>query len=371
MLSRQKQNDLIEQARQQRAWARALAVQWHTDPGERATIENLLVSEALKGSGGSGNWAHESETRIGLVGGSDPGGGLGAIGAETDSSVQERQTAAQSAGDARRERRKKPKRSRPKSANEARVGKELSEARGYMAAVGSDSTEHGPVKEYADQLDDWLANERAMNDALYDVTGLGPEEATASEWGQVADRLHREGYDLYKRYDLQGIAFQVDEMRGAREDPTASLVGGQWVICKRGAFSRAKAAKVKATMWGDAKDLLADEMGKQLTAAGFGSKEIADTTYKQRQNLLRELGGGRIETTRSGRPARIGKVPRFARQRVINTSSYRIKANAARTALDPVDTPTVGAYRKLQIADLIRMRYLPTAEGGEISPLNF
>ena len=44
-------------------------------------IENVLVQAALKGSGGSGNWAHTSETRRGIGrGGSDPGGGLGKIG---------------------------------------------------------------------------------------------------------------------------------------------------------------------------------------------------------------------------------------------------------------------------------------------------
>jgi len=58
-------------------------------------VENALIQAALKGSRGSGNWAHTSETRHDKIGGSDPGGGLGKIGVSPRSSVGERREAAQ------------------------------------------------------------------------------------------------------------------------------------------------------------------------------------------------------------------------------------------------------------------------------------
>ena len=58
-------------------------------------IENVLIQAALKGGPGSGNWAHISETRRGVGrGGSDPGGGLSAIGAAPESTPRERHTAS-------------------------------------------------------------------------------------------------------------------------------------------------------------------------------------------------------------------------------------------------------------------------------------
>jgi hypothetical protein len=54
-------------------------------------IENLLIAAALKGGEGSGNWGHESVSRVGKVGGSDPGGGLASMGLTQQATVAERQ----------------------------------------------------------------------------------------------------------------------------------------------------------------------------------------------------------------------------------------------------------------------------------------
>jgi hypothetical protein len=66
--------------------------------GSKATVENALILAALKGGPGSGNWGHTSETRRGVGrGGSDPGGGLVAIGARPESTPPERRAASQEA----------------------------------------------------------------------------------------------------------------------------------------------------------------------------------------------------------------------------------------------------------------------------------
>lgn len=347
-------------------WQRALAKHWHEDPGERTRIENLLIA-AQKGGSGSGNWRHTSRTRVGKGrGGSDPGGGIAALGLEAGSTVEQRREAVQAM------RRKKPAKTAParaQSERERQLGTELDEARTFLKTL-----EAGPVRESVDEyvqtLETQLQQERDMTDALTRIAGVNPAEATASEWRRTADRLQREGYDLYKQYDLEGISFAVDEVRNAQEDAVASLVGGQWVTCRRGAFSRKEATRIKAERWGAAKEVLAHEMGKQLVGAGFKESELKGTSFRQRQQLLRELGSDRLEKTRSGRIAKIGGVPTTVRERVLKTASLLQKANAARTAQDPVDAPTLGAYRKMELADLIRIRY-GEPEQGEYAPLNF
>lgn len=66
---------------------------------DQAQVENALIAQvlALKGGPGSGNWGHTSTRRIGQQGGSDPGGGLGAIGLDPyfEPTHEERVTASE------------------------------------------------------------------------------------------------------------------------------------------------------------------------------------------------------------------------------------------------------------------------------------
>ena len=402
--------DQLEQAAQARAWTRALAAHWLAERGkERQTIEDMLVAEAIKadplrdlsnpelgdlwfrlhglslmgalapienelirrarliawghkGGPGSGNFGHAG--RPGKRGGSLPRDV--AMSLRTGPTAQERQRAAREAGKKPKEPEKPP--ARAKSADEEQIGKELEDTTKYLKTLKPGEPAYVGVQGYAHELETMLDREQAANDALWRMTGKNPAEATEREWADVADRLHNEGYELYKQYDLEGISIQVDEMRNAQEDTVASLVGGQWVTCNRGKFSRREAARIKAQQWDQAKETLGEAMGQQLTQAGYRASEIAGTSFQQRQRLLRELGEGRIVTTRAGNVSRIGGVSATARERVLQRATLRVRADAARTALSPVDVPTIGAYRKMELADLIRMRYQP--QGGP-APLGF
>jgi hypothetical protein len=64
------------------------------DPSWVVLFDGWAGQEAAKGGPGSGNWAHESVTRVGKVGGSDPGGGLSAIGIGYGSTPEQRREMA-------------------------------------------------------------------------------------------------------------------------------------------------------------------------------------------------------------------------------------------------------------------------------------
>ena len=69
---------------------------------------------------------------------------------------------------------------------------------------------------------------------------------------------------------------------------------------------------------------------------------------------MEELGGKSLLQTGSGRVSVIDDVPVEARERVVELIDFDLAAIAENSAIDPLALPTLDAYSKLELSDLIR-----------------
>jgi hypothetical protein len=112
-------------------------------------------------------------------------------------------------------------------------------------------------------------------------------------------------------------------------------------------------------------------MGMLLERAGYSQADIAQADFHQRKRLLDELGGKTLRTAKSGRISQIDKVPVEKRQEIIDLVDYDLAAICANSALDPLALPTLDAYGKMELADLIRSTKLDESQEAYISELIF
>lgn len=231
----------------------------------------------------------------------------------------------------------------------------------------------GGMKSYLDSLRQSLDEERKINQALWDRYGITPDKATPEQWRKLAAQLDAEAYRLFEKYTKEGISLRVSTLRGARDSGYQS-VGSEVIMVKRGHFSVAQAQKMEAKLWEQAKEDLAEAMGKLLERAGYSPKDIAEADYYQRIKLLEELGEKSLATTPGGKPSRIDKVPVDVRAKVVDLVDYDLAAKCVRTAAVPLECPGLEAYDKMELAELIRITKVPTKEDlapPEITELNF
>lgn len=202
-----------------------------------------------------------------------------------------------------------------------------------------------------------LEQEQRINAALWKHRGLGADEATAADWAATAKGLQDEGNRLYLNYTKEGIRQNVAAQRGAK-DAGYMQVGGQWVEVKRGAFSVRAGARMEGEIWAQAKEDLSGAMGEFLRQAGYSAKDISQASFEQRRKLLEELGNKELSRTKAGRVSKIDLVPEKARTRTTTEIPHDLAATAANSALDPLNVPTLDAYGKMELADLIRHQKL-------------
>jgi len=111
---------------------------------------------------------------------------------------------------------------------------------------------------------------------------------------------------------------------------------------------------MEAQIWREAKGELRDAAGELLQRAGFSAEDIAGANYEQRVKLLEELGQKDLLTTSSGRPSKIDAVPVEARARTVQAVDFDLAATCGNSALDPLSMPSLDAYQKMDLAEVIR-----------------
>lgn len=244
---------------------------------------------------------------------------------------------------------------RPLSPFEQQVRQELEEVRSAWneAREAGDNAEAEGIKGYMDTLDQMYEDERDLNEALWEDAQLTQDEATKADWQRLADKLEAEGYELYKKYSQEGIELTVSEMRAAQYDGYAD-VGGQIVQVKRGRFSVSRANEIEGQMWDRAKEVLSDAYGELLQKAGYSPEDIANANFDQRRRLAEELGNKELILTGSGRVSRIDEVPVASRIEAVRSIDFDLASVCDFAADDPLNIPTIDAYRKMQLADVIR-----------------
>jgi len=228
----------------------------------------------------------------------------------------------------------------------------------------------GGLKSYLDTVQEELRQAQQVNQALWDTLGITPDQATDQDWRNLADQLTEEGRELYKKYTKEGIRSFVAQERGA-QDSGYMVVGKEQILVRRGAFSVREAQRLECELWAGAKDDLSKAMSDLLKRAGYSSRDIAQANYSQRQRLLEELGNKELRTTKSGRVSTIDKVDPDRRAQIVDLIDYDLAATAANSALDPLALPTLDAYGKMELADLIRSTKLDESQEGYISELQF
>lgn len=265
-----------------------------------------------------------------------------------------------------------PQPSRPPSEQEIGLQAEIDEIKELVdEMIAEGDPTGGGLKSYLDNLQQSLKEEQSANEALWEKLGLTPDEATADDWLRVADELAAEGYALYKKYTKEGIQLDVARQRGAKASGYM-VVGKEVVLVRRGAFSRRQAQRMEGELWADAKGDLSEAMGQLLQRAGFSPDDIAQADYYQRLRLMEELGQKEVLKTRSGRVSQIDRVPQDARAEVVDAVDFDLAAICANTAIDPLSVPTLDAYGKMELADMIRTTKAGVAQQeGSISELNF
>ena len=211
----------------------------------------------------------------------------------------------------------------------------------------------GGMLGYLQDLEKGLQEERSINEALWNEYQLLPEQATDNDWENLADSLQQEGYDLYKKYTKEGIAIDVAEQRGAQESGYM-IVGKEQVIVRQGAFSAREAQRIQGEVWAQAKSDVGAAIGDYLQDLGYSQDDISNADYFQRIKLLEELGNQDLSRTRAGRVSKIDDVPTDARSRVMSIVDLDTAATAADVAIDPLHVPTLDAYGKMELSDLIR-----------------
>jgi len=261
---------------------------------------------------------------------------------------------------------------RPVPGAERDLQVEIDEVRAMVdEMVANGDPTGGGLKGYLDSLEQGLKEEQQINAALWSYLGLSPNEATTDNWREVADLLDAEGYRLYKRYTRDGISLRVADKRGAQVSGYM-VVGKEQVLVRRGAFSVRRARQMEGELWVNAKDDLAAAMGELLTRAGYSQADIAQADYAQRMRLLGELGSKQVARTPSGRVSKIDRVPQGARASVVDVVDFDLAAICENAALDPLTMPTLDAYGKMELAEMIRATKVgePDDAGG-FGELNF
>ncbi len=142
-------------------------------------------------------------------------------------------------------------------------------------------------------------------------------------------------------------------MRGA-QDSGWMVIGKEQVQVRQGAFSVRAARRMEGEMWSQAKDEMSSAMGQLLRRAGYSTRDIAQASFEQRRRLLEELGRKQLLRTGAGRVSTIDKVPVDSRDRIVDLIDYDLAAIAENSAIDPLALPTLDAYGKLELSDLIR-----------------
>jgi hypothetical protein len=243
---------------------------------------------------------------------------------------------------------------RPLSARETDLLQEIGSMRPIMEAIIAEGDPTGAgLKSVIDTLEQQLDQERKLNQELWDMFKVGPNQATDLEWRQLADKLKAEGMELYNKYTREGIQSTVAHMRGAKQSGWM-VVGKEQIQVRQGAFSASAARRIEGEMWQQAKGEMSGAMGQFLQRAGYSAQDISQASFEQRRRLLEELGQKQLIQTGSGRVSVIDKVPVDARGQVVELADYDLAAIAENSAIDPLSLPTLDAYSKLELSDLIR-----------------
>lgn len=293
---------------------------------------------------------------------------MGRLGVTESTPQSERQAAVESARD-----RRQAAQERTPTESERALQKELEDVGAYARAV-TDPDEKEAVTEYMRSVREGLERERAMNDILVEQVGVSPQDATRADWKRAADAAEAQALEMFEEFSKEGIELSVQRDRMALPEAREELVGGEWIQTRRGRYSRAQAARVKAGRWQDAQSQISDALSLQLRHAGYSKSTIEGLSLKDKRRLLQELGTGRIARTQRG-AAKIGQVSVDERFRVLTRIDPSMQERCRVVADDPLSAPGLGAYQKAMTADAIRMRYLGgqagTASQAEPSALNF
>ena len=128
---------------------------------------------------------------------------------------------------------------------------------------------------------------------------------------------------------------------------------------------------MRGDLWQQAKESLREMQGDLLERAGFGLPEIEHSSYEQRAQLLQELGQKDVFTTKAGKPSKIDLVSAEARGRVTEAIDHDLAATCGVSGLDPLNMPTLDAYKKMELADRIRSMKLTDVAGEEWVHVDF
>jgi hypothetical protein len=254
---------------------------------------------------------------------------------------------------------KRPPRRQPSDFEKEVSGEIKAVQAAHQAALNAGNADEAEgIKGYLDTLNEMHRDERDANEALWQYAQKNPADASAADWQMVSTALRAEGYDLYRKYSKEGIELAVMEKRAAKMDGYAD-VGGRVVQVQRGRFSVRKAQEIKGRMWQQAKDDLGSAYGELLKKVGYQARDIKDASFAQRRRLVEELGKKEMLMTESGRVSRIDDVSEEIRTKVVKQIDYDAASICEFAAMDPLNIPTIDAYRKMQLADVIDSTRVP------------
>lgn len=252
---------------------------------------------------------------------------------------------------------------RPTSPTEDDLAGQIESMRPIMEAVIAEGDPTGAgLKSVLDTLEQQLDQEKRLNQELWNRFGVTPDQATNLEWQMLADQLKTEGMELYEKYTKEGIRSGVAQERGAQLGGYM-VVGKEQIQVRQGAFSAAAAQRMQGEIWKEAKDELREAQGDLLKRIGFTEQEIARASYEQRLRLLEEMGRKELLRTGKGRVSTIDAVDPEVRERRVAAIDFDLAAIAADSAIDPLALPTLDAYSKLELSDLIRATRITEEEG--------
>ena len=251
---------------------------------------------------------------------------------------------------------------RPLSETEIDLQQQIESMRPIMESVIADGDPTGAgLKSVIDTMEQQLDQERKLNQALWDGFQITPGQASDFEWESLAAQLRDEGMELYEKYTKEGIRSGVAQRRGAQASGYM-VVGKEQVMVRQGAFSASAAQRMEGAIWRDAKDDLREAQGQLLERIGFKSSDIERASFEQRSKLLEEVGRKDLTRTGAGRVSTIDRVPEEAREKAVELVDFDLAASAADSAVDPLALPTLDAYGKLELSDLIKATKI-TGEG--------
>jgi len=239
--------------------------------------------------------------------------------------------------------------------SEQAVVAEMSEAqsaRDAMIAAGNQFEADG-IQTYIDALAESLQQEQRVNSALWEHLQIMPGQATVEDWRNLADSVEREGFNLYRQYTKEGIKLVVEERRGAQLGGYAS-VGSDIVQIREGQFSVRAAQRMQGEMWAAAKDDLTVFQGDFLEQLGYTQRDIAKASFEQRMRLMAEVGEKQAARTGRGAISKIDDVDEILREAIIDAVDYDLAAVSGHSAQDILNLPTIDAWGKMELADMIR-----------------